>query len=469
MSGLAQRVYENAPPWLQTVFLNAYAARIHAERYGSVFNALESEWDRSQWWDPGRLREWQAQRLQLMVRVAYDQLPFYRRRFDACGVRPEQIVGPEDLRRLPVLTKAEVRAAGLALLTREPRGLVHGHTSGTTGSPLSLWYDRAMCIANNVADWRQKRWGGMGRGDWCGMLLGRVVVPIATRRPPFWRANYLHRQLWFSSFHMSEANLGTYVREMRRRRLSFLEGYPSTLYILASYLRRRGERLPLRAVFSSSETLHIVQREALTAAFECPIFDFYGLAERVVFAGECEAHEGKHLFDEYGIAEVVDDAGEPVPPGQRGWLTGTTLWNRGMPLLRYRTSDMTALLPERCPCGRGLARLAPVTTKAEDIVATPDGRYISPSVLTHPFKPFPQLLKSQLIQDSRDHLHLKLVASDAFTAAHCDALLAGLRQRLGDGMQIDVELVEDIPAEPSGKFRWVISQVEHGCSVPWEG
>ena len=111
MSGLAQRVYEKAPTWLQTVFLNAYAARIHAERYGSVFKALESEWDRSQWWDPGRLREWQAERLRLMVRVAYDRLPFYRQRFDACGVRPEQIVGPEDLRRLPVvwsLTPPEV-------------------------------------------------------------------------------------------------------------------------------------------------------------------------------------------------------------------------------------------------------------------------------------------------------------------------------------------------------------------------
>ena len=171
-----------------------------------------------------------------------------------------------------------------------------------------------------------------------------LAAPVSAGAYPVVMRN--ERQLWFSSFHLSEANLSAYVREMRRRRLAFLEGYPSTLYILASYLRRRGERLPLRAVFSSSETLHAVQREALTAAFECPIFDFYGLAERVVFAGECEAHEGKHLFDEYGITEVVDDAGAPVPPGQRGWLTGTTLWNRGMPLLRYRTSDMTALLPE---------------------------------------------------------------------------------------------------------------------------
>jgi phenylacetate-CoA ligase len=469
VSGLEQRVYQHAPAWLQTVLLNAQAARLHRERYGPTFEALEAAWDRSQWWEPARLRDWQAERLREIARVAYERVPFYRRRFDACGVRPEEITGPEDLRRLPVLTKADVREAGPGLLTRPASALVHGHTSGTTGSPLSLWYDRAMCIANNVADWRQKGWAGMRRDAWCGVFLGRVVVPITVRRPPFWRRNYLHRQVWFSSFHLSEANLAIYVQEIRRRRLRFLEGYPSTLYILASYLRRRGERLPMQAVFSSSETLHAVQRETLAAAFECPVFDFYGLAERMAFAGECETHDGKHLFDEYGVTEIVDDAGEPVAPGQRGWLVGTTLWNQGMPLIRYRTSDLTARLLEPCACGRGLGRIAAVTTKAEDIVVTPDGRYVSPSVLTHPFKPFHQLLKSQVIQDSVDRLHLKLVASDAFTPAHCAALVAGLRERLGEGMEVSVEMVDDIPPEPSGKFRWVISRVAHGCAVPWDG
>src|SRR5262249_3840189 len=156
-----------------------------------------------------------------------------------------------------------------------------------------------------------------------------------------WRANHVHRQLWCSSFHLSEERLPLYVRELRARRIRFLEGYPSTIFILARHLLRSGERLPMQAVYTSSETLHAVQRDAIREAFQPQVFDFYGLAERVVFAGECGAAAGKPLFDEYGVTELTDEAGRPVAPGRAGALTGTTLWNRGMPLIRYRTTDVT--------------------------------------------------------------------------------------------------------------------------------
>jgi phenylacetate-CoA ligase len=263
--------------------------------------------------------------------------------------------------------------------------------------------------------------------------------------------------------------LPLYIAEIRRRGIRFLDGYPSTIYILANFLQRHGETLPLQAVFTSSETLHMVQREAFQTAFNCPVYDFYGHAERVIFAGECDQHGGKHLFDEYGVAEILADDGSPVADGMPGMLTGTTLWNRGMPLIRYRTGDLSARSPVPCACGRGLARLADIATKAEDIVVTLDGRYVSPSVLTHPFKPFDQLLKSQIIQDAPDHVLVKLVPSSAFGDEQRAELTAGLQMRLGDGMRIDTMIVDDIPAEKSGKFRWVISKVSHGCQVDWEG
>lgn len=462
-----EALYRRAPAWLQTVLLNAHALRIQRERYGPAFDELERAWGESEWWEPARIREFQDRRVRAMVRWAAERVPFYGERYAEHGVTVSQVQGVADLARLPLLTKEDVRGAGDRLLATGMGPLLHGHTSGTTGSPLSLWYDREMAVTNNVADWRQKRWAGMGRDAWCGMFLGRVVVPTSAERPPFWRANHVHRQLWFSSFHMSEANLDLYVREIRDRGLAFLEGYPSTLFILARHLLRRGERLPLRAAFTSSETLHDVQREAIGEAFACPIFDFYGLAERTIFAGECERHDGKHLFDEYGVTELVDDDGQPVADGAMGWLTGTSLWNRGMPLIRYRTGDLSTRRTEACACGRGLGRIADVATKAEDIVVTPDGRFVSPSVLTHPFKPFDQLLKSQIIQDAPDHLLVKLVPGATFTDAHRAALVAGLRERVGPAMRIDVEILDDIPPERSGKFRWVVSTVPHGCAVSW--
>jgi phenylacetate-CoA ligase len=467
--GLADRIYQGAPNWLQTALLNAYAYRLRLRRAGGQFRALQAEWDASEWWDATRLRELQDLRLRELIEFTYSRVPFYRKHWDAYGVNINQVQSAADLAKLPVVTKADIRRTGDEILrdgTR--RGLFHGHTSGTTGSPLSLWYDRDMLVVNNVAHWRQRRWAGCDQQDWCALFLGRVVVPTDRTAPPYWRADHAERHLWCSSFHLSEENLHLYVRELRKRGIRFIEGYPSTLFILARHLLRQGQTLPMTAIFTSSETLHAVQREAMVAAFQSPVFDFYGSAERVIFAGECSEHTGKHLFDEYGITEVTEPGGAPVAQGTQGLLTGTSLWNHGMPMIRYQTSDVTRLLTDRCACGRGLGRMANITTKAEDIIITPDGRFISPSVLTHPFKPFDQIIKSQVVQDAADHVTVSIVASASFTAAQCAELESGLRVRLGERMRVETRMVDDIPPETSGKFRWVVCRVPHDRAVNWE-
>jgi phenylacetate-CoA ligase len=466
---LGDRIYQASPNWLQTVLLNAYASRLRLRRSGRRFRSILAAWDESERWEPDRLRELQNERLRGLIQYAYDRVPFYRRHWDRDGVRVSQIQGVADLPGLPLVTKADIRSAGNEMLQGGSRkGLLHGHTSGTTGSPLSLWYDREMAVANHAAHWRQRRWAGCDQSDWCALLLGRVVVPTDQRHPPFWRVDHAERHLWCSSFHLSEDNLHLYVRELRARRIRFIEGYPSTLFILARHLQRRGETLPMAAVFTSSETLHAVQRDAIGQAFAAPVFDFYGSAERVIFAGECGEHAGKHLFDEYGVTEVTNENGAPVTEGTHGLLTGTSLWNRGMPMIRYQTSDVTRLVAEPCRCGRGLSRMADITTKAEDIVITPDGRFVSPSVLTHPFKPFDQILKSQVVQDAPDHVTVSIVASAAFTPDHRAQLEHGLRSRLGERMRVETTLVDEIPPEKSGKFRWVICRVPHDRVVNWD-
>jgi phenylacetate-CoA ligase len=146
---------------------------------------------------------------------------------------------------------------------------------------------------------------------------------------------------------------------------------------------------------------------------------------------------------------------------------GTSLHNGAMPLLRYHTGDVTAIRREPCACGRTLARIESVTTKAEDILATPDGRLISPVSLTLPFKPFPQILESQLVQERLDRLLVKIVPSDQLTAEHEASLRAMLAERLGPGVEIELRRVDAIPREPSGKLRWVISRVDHAARLSW--
>jgi phenylacetate-CoA ligase len=463
-----ESVYSRSPAWAQTLMLNAHALRIDRHRYGAPYREAVRRLLEQERWERDALDEYQDERIRVVVEAAYARSPYYRSLLDEHGIRPSDIRGRSDLPRLPVLTKDALRSRGAEVCTSsKPRpGWLHGHTSGTTGSPLSLWYDRNTCVMTNAVDRRQKAWGGMSDTDWIGVFLGRTIASPGQTRPPFWRANRVHRQLWFSSFHMTDENLDLYVDEIRRRGIHFLEGYPSTLFILAQHVVRRGGDLPMRAVFTSSETLHELQRETIEAAFGCRIFDFYGHAERTIFAAECEAHAGKHLAEEFGYTEVVDENDQPVPEGEVGYLVGTSLHNTAMPMIRYRTGDLSAMVREPCECGRTLVRIRDVATKAEDIVVTPDGRMISPSILTHPFKPFDQIIKSQLIQDRPDHLLVKIVPSAEFLPSHEQALRERLQERL-PGMTLDIAVVEDIPRERSGKFRWVISRVDHACRFAW--
>ena len=465
----AESIYRSSPSWLQTILLNVHAWRIERHRYGSRYDRAVRSLMTSERWPMEKIRAFQDERVRALASFTYARSPFYRQLWDAAGVKPADVQGVADLSRLPLIDKTSVREHEMQMMTgaKPGRDWVNGHTSGTTGSPLSVWYDRETCIMTNAVDRRQKIWGGMEDHDWIGMFLGRVVVPLDQNEPPFWRANWIQQQVWFSSFHLSDEYLQYYISEIRRRRLRFLEGYPSTLYILARFLARRGETLPMQAVFTSSETLLPIQRDGIESAFACRAFDFFGHAERVAFATECEMHEGKHIAEEFGLVEVTDIRGAPVHEGETGYLVGTSLHNTAMPLFRYRTNDVTSILPEPCGCGRTLRRIRDVTTKAEDIVLTPDGRMISPSILTHPFKPLVQVLKSQIIQERLDHITVKIVPSSEFSTHDREHLIRELRVRLGPEMSIDIEIVTDIQAERSGKYRWVISHVPHDGRVSW--
>jgi len=216
----------------------------------------------------------------------------------------------------------------------------------------------------------------------------------------------------------------------------------------------------MNATFTSSEPLYESQKELIQKVFKCRNFDYYGLAEKVVWATECECHVGKHLNMEYGITEIVDKDGVRLTGRKKGYVVGTSLINYGMPLIRYKTTDVSNITLDKCACGRESPRLSDVLTKEEDRIYTRDGRMISASVLTHPFKPLKGVEKSQIIQKKLGHIIVKLVLSGGgITNSQERVLISELKKRIGDDVHVDVVVVDDIPRSANGKYRWVISEV----------
>ena len=461
MGALIDDIYHKLPISFQNLTISLYGYKITLERYRNEFTRLRDFLGKSQFFSEAEILEYQRENLIKLISHAYHHVPYYKEMFNKKKLTPKDIQNVTDLQKLPILTKKDIKENfnKLIALNLNRKQLKHGHTSGTTGSPLEILWDKNIVLVTNAVLWRQRNWAGLYFGDKFATFFGRVSVPISQKKPPFWRYNLAHKQLLFSSFHLAKKNLKYYFDKLADFRPVSIEGYPSNMFLLAKYLENVGHKFPVHSILTTSETLHEYQREIIEERFCCKIFDYYGMAERVVFATECEKHTGHHLNNEYGIAEIVASDGTSTGMGKLGRLVATSLHNYGMPLIRYATNDVSALKADKCSCGRSLPLFEDVTTKAEDIVSTKDGRYISSSALTHPFKPLNNIAASQIIQEDIDHIRIKVVKNNGYSDQDTKHLIKEMQKRLGNDMSVEIEFVDDIPRSDSGKFRWVISNV----------
>lgn len=460
--GIIEDAYNKSPIFIQTLFLNAKAIELYFERYGKKFWILFEEFEKNQWYSLSDLTEYQNEKLRALIKHAYHTVPYYTELMKKLNLHPDDIKTVNDLYKLPLLTKQDIKNNFNKLISLKfnKHFLRHGHTSGTTGSPLDLVYDIQTCVVHHVADWRQKNWAGLKYGGPFASVQGRLIVPIKQSSPPFWRKNHINNQLFMSSFHLREDTIPYYFNKIKMDGIKYIEGYPSTIYILAMYLNKRNQTFPLNAVLTSSETLYEFQRASIEKAFCCKVFDYYGMAERAVFATECEYHQGNHLNMDYGITEFVNNQNEIVSEGEFGRIVATSLHNWAMPLIRYQTNDSSSCDYSTCQCGRGFPLMKNVTTKDESIVTLPDGRLISPSVLTHPFKPMVNILESQIIQENKNEFIIKIVKNEKYSQTDEDKLLSAFKERLGKDLIFKFEYVDEIPRTKNGKLKWVISKIK---------
>lgn len=408
---------------------------------------------KTQWYDAECLHSYQVTRLRAIARHAYRTVPFYRRRFDEYGFRPDHIADLTDVQRLPLLTKTDILAAGRQLIsTRHPRWLVHAaHTGGTTGTPLTVYRDWWSLGNEHAFVRRQWDWAGIGLGARCAYLTGRTVAPPDQVDGRLYRYDPIMKELVLSTYHLGPAVIRQFAEAMGEYSVSALVAYPSAALTLARGCRELGLQVPLRAVLTSSEVLSSGARRAISAAFECPVFDFYGSAERVCYIHCCELGSC-HVIPEYGLTEFLPDESEPGLYR----VVATGFWNSAMPLFRYNLGDLVELGATPCRCGRHFPTVARIVGRPSECIVTPSGRQLGSALLSHLLYGPLHLLESQLAQDAPDHVIYRYVRGPAF----CAADIAGLRHLLAIHLprELRVDLVEvgHIPRTASGKFRPII-------------
>lgn len=455
--GLKQ-IYNNMPIPFQNAMVSIYGWQLKRLKFGGSYSKYREEVERYQWLSSEELNEIQTQRLRAIIDYAYRYVPFYRAVFDERNIRSSDIKTKDDLTKLPVISKQIIRASPGKFLSKNIncKQVVVDHTSGTTGSSLTVYMDLGGFKKNQAYMGRFKSWAGIGEDEPFASFGVRMVVSPKQMKPPFWRYNSAAKQLYFSIYHMNERNLYYYIDALNKFRPSYIVAFPSAVYTIAKFAKKADLKIvTIKALFTTAETLLDYQREVIEEVFGCKVFDQYGNVECVSFASECE-RSNMHLDPTYGIVEFIKD-GKPVVKGEAGEMICTGLINLAMPLIRYRIGDMAALSDSICSCGRKLPVLEKLIGRTEDIIVTPDGKFIAR--FDPVFKELDNIIESQIIQESVDSLLVKVVSSEYYNESDTKTLLYELKRRVGDEMHIKIEFVNNIPRESSGKFRAVVSKI----------
>ncbi|MDR2787840.1 MAG: AMP-binding protein [Candidatus Accumulibacter sp.] len=445
----------------RTALLAGFLFPLQERLKGHDTVAIRRRLDDSQWWPAERLEQYRTNRLRELLVRAGKHVPYFRDCFSAMAFDPRSVSSTGDLRALPFLTKSIIRREGERMKSEVAGKLSRFNTGGSSGEPLVFYVGNERISHDVAAKWRATRWWGVDVGDPEIVVWGSPIELSAQDRLRGAR-DWLMRTELLPAFEMSEARLDAFVERIRARRPAMLFGYPSAIGLIAAHAAKRKialDGLGIKVVFVTSERLYEHQRRSIGEAFGCPVANGYGSRDAGFIAHECPA--GKiHLSAEDIIVEIVDAQGKPPPPGVPGEIAVTHLATADFPFIRYRTGDVAALGTERCACGRTLPVLEDIQGRSTDFVVAADGTVMHGLALIYVLRDMPGIGQFKVVQESLDFTRVMVVAEAGFSAETERGIIAGLRERLGAAVRVEVQPMDRIPAEKSGKFRYVVSRVQ---------
>lgn len=451
---------EASRPGLATRFISGVLFPLHERAKGHHSVALRRELERSQWWTSQQLRSTQFERLRTFLAEVGRNVPYYRELFRARGFDPSAACSVEDLQALPFLDKATIRTNTEALKSERAGRLIQYNTGGSSGEPLVFYMGTGRVDHDVAAKWRATRWWGVDIGDPEIVLWGSPVEIGKQDRIKAVR-DWLLRSNLLPAFQMSDHQMDGYLDVFERKRPKMLFGYASALALLAAHAERRGRNMTdcgVRVAFATGETLYPAQREIIERVFGAPVANGYGSRDAGFIAHQCP--EGSlHLSAEHIIVELVDEAGRAVPPGEQGEIVTTHMGTGDFPFIRYRTGDMAVMATEPCACGRGLPVLREVFGRSTDFVRTKSGNAMHALALIYEVRDKPGVKAFKFTQQQDYSLDLQLVAGPDLTDGVEASIRAGILKRMGEGAELRIQRVAQVPPEKSGKYRYVVSKV----------
>jgi phenylacetate-CoA ligase len=419
--------------------------------------------EKSQYWSAERLRDHQWTSLKKLVEYAFQNCPYYTRKYRAAGVSPADLRTPDDVKILPTITKEEIQEHREELVSKHAikDRLIADMTGGSTGSPLRFYYDHDRLDSRAAATVRHNRWAGWDIGDRAAILWGapRDTKGSQKTRDRI-RSWILERRIILDASSLDEEAMFEFARKLVRYKPKILLAYANTLALFARYLDdKKITTIAPRGIVCSAEVLTAENRTVIERVFNSRVYNRYGSREFAVIASECSSHSRMHINAENLLVEVLVDG---MPTIERaGEIVVTDIKNFAMPMIRYRTRDIGIMKKDACTCSRGLPLLDLSGGRETDFVIASNGKKVSGIVIaTYVITNIPGIRQIQFVQDEPGAVTIHLVKGSEWSSETERLLIKRMHEFLGREISTTTVFRDHIGLAPSGKYRFSISNVK---------
>lgn len=404
-------------------------------------------------WTPEQIHAWQEKQLQRVVNQAYYHTVYWRKIFDERGLRPEDIRTTDDLKKLPILTKDEIRAHYEEMVPDNVEQFPHRmeRTGGTTGDPMQYLVDEDIwgyVSADKIVAWRST---GYRFGD-PFMALGSASLfkknaPLARRV-----LDWIRNERAYNSMNMDGELCRKYIEILEKQKIHYIYGYASSIYLLAQYaLDHNMDMSHMRGAFTTSENLTDIYRETIERAFDCRVMDCYGARDAGITA--YEVTPGNYYLGYSAHLEIVDE----IAPNT-GTLLSTNLLSMAFPVLRYDYGDI-AELDNNYSVYNGQV-LHKIYGRVSDVLRLDNGHVLTSPGFTILMRNFD--VKAYDIQKlSGSSVRMQVQIADGWTKTQESKLIAEMQHFCGEGCSFCLEYVDGFSEQKNGKRRYFMNDLSY--------
>lgn len=461
----AKSIYNKIPVGLLNFFAPIFWAIPARIRYGNTFVNTWDMLEKEEFHTREEFDELVDRNFMQIIQICYEKVPYYREMMDKLSLTPDSFRGGvKNIEKLPFLNKDIILEQGLNLVNCDikRKDMVIKHTSGSTGYPKTLYFDKGTALrewANVLHLWKRVgyEWGS-SRLVMCDFHFRAID------KGQHYQWDAMRRDLLVDIHDMTDQNCEIYCRQVEKHKPEFIYGYASAVFQLCEYINKRKLNHQFKAALLISETISDAIREYIQKVLNVRVYSFYGSSERAAIAGECERYTHYHVEPTYGYVEIIDENGEVIEDDRPGEIVVTGFTNTVMPLLRYRIGDVGQWDTEtKCDCGRYHKILKYVNGRTSDFLYDRDGVKKGITAIRTSDITEHHVLEYQFVQNEIGKVQLHIIADTAFSQQDEEKLLNLLKEDTAQKINFKIVKCEQLQRESNGKKRQVIQKIQNGA------